>query len=234
MSGAPHKFTLRELTTLEGQCNGDVVQFLRELGVPVEDMTPRQRAAYDVIRLYRPARAKLRSTDPAVQEEGREEMQQFAATRFRLSDWAREEGDFLGSMHILQTRASALGVMGNQPLQRQALQSIWTDLERFFTADSTDDDAVFVRAAVFAGLIENDPDFAQTVNLQEYRAFVVGLETRRDPNFPGRVLVLCRRLIAEGHQEVAIDLLNRAAQAPFGKEDQRRDVYIYLNQLTTL
>ena len=229
MSAPKRNKSLRELTTLEGGCNGNVQLFLDRLGVPIEDMVPRERAAYDVISLYRPARALLRSEDSQVQTQGREEMRLFAVSRIALVDKAQEEGDVLGVLHIMQTRASAFGVLGDQPMQVRTLRNIWQQLDAFPT-DSADD-VIFVRASVFSGLTENDIDFTKTVSMNDHLAFVRNSGDRQDPNFAGRAIVLAKRLVAEGRNGDARALLHTAILSDFSKEDQVADANAYLLEL---
>jgi hypothetical protein len=171
--------SLSDLTALEGGCQGDVTLFLERIGVPIDEMYPRQRAAYDVIKDYRPARAKLRSTDTETREQGRAEMLLFASTRVPLAQAAFASGDLIGGLHILQTRASALGVAGDQDGQVEQLRRVWSQLP-------SPQDVLFLHSSTKSGLLENDTEFASGIDLDEHQAFILMLHGRRDPNYPGR------------------------------------------------
>lgn len=228
MTGAPKEKPsddLKVLNALEGGCNGNVQLFLERLGVPLEEMSQRQRSAYDVISQYRPARAKLRSEDPLVQEQGRAEMLAFACTRPALAQAAFAAGDFIGGLNILQTRASALGMAGDRDGQVAQLREIWTQLLRL------QEDILFLQSSTKSGLLENDADFASGVNLDEHQAFVLMLHGRRDPNYPGRATVLARRLAEQGNLEEACAVLRKAVSIDFGKEEQIVDAQALLTEL---
>ncbi len=161
MSAPNDTMSLRELGRLEGGCNGDVSLFLERLGVPIDDMSPRQRAAYDVITGYRPARALLRSEDPNQQAQGREAMLRFANTRISLADAAINAGDLIGGLNTLQQRASGFVMAGERDSQVLVLRQVWETLNRDFTLDDSSDDVLFLRDSLFAGLLENDPEFSK-------------------------------------------------------------------------
>lgn len=231
--GAPkHQLSLRELGRLEGGCNGDVGLFIERLGVPVDAMSPRQRAAYDVITGYRPARVLLRSENSDQQAQGREGMLLFADTRISIADAAINAGDLIGGLNTLQQRASGLGMAGERDSQVLVLRQAWETLNRDFTLDDSSDDVLFLRDSLFAGLYENDPEFKHTVSLDALEKFVLGMHKQQDPNFAGRAIVLARRFVNQGYPGKAVLFLEMAIESHlFSKEDQVNDARTYRDQL---
>jgi len=184
--------------------------------------------------MYRPARQKLRSDDLAVKAVGEFEMRLFAAMSEDLASIVSDRGaDQAVEWKGRHNAASALCLVGDRASQIRINREIWEEMEEASGAGDlvwTEDDD-FMRMKVFFALLENDPEFASGVELSEWQGIILRMEDQRFPDFPGRALVLGRRLVDLEKTEEAISLLTRAATCEFGKEDQVADAATYLRQL---
>ena len=172
----------------------------------------------------------MRSSDSVQRDLGVQQMRAFLLNRVFLAAAAVSVLDDIAFLQILQTQASALGLLGCQALQIGLLRILPLKILNV-SCCLFEDDLIFVNDSVFAGLIENDPSFTDTVTLEHHEAFVRRIVDQKDPNFAGRAVVLAKRLVIEGRRPDARVLLEMAVNSTFSKEDQVRDANAYLVEL---
>lgn len=185
--------------------------------------------AHCVRECYRPARKMLGDTAaPSKATIGTLLMRAFIVVMEAMAERFRVEGDFLASFLALHNAASAHGMLGDKHSQnagnRAALEylNIFVDGGKLTKAEEAE--VAFLRSKIFFGLLENDPEFATTVDVNEWDRRVWELHKYCYPDFPGRALRLAKYLEEkdlEGNILPITILLTMAEKAEFGKEDQR-------------
>lgn len=222
--------SLRDLVELEGR-NGSLDEFFDSSGSSLPSV--RQLVVLAVRTMYRPARARLRSSTSREQMAGRNGMRQFAAIMEIYANFALDDQDFSAKCLALHNAASANGFLGEDGKYKQNLLNnhIFGQLS-MRTPDivSWNEDEKFVYSKVFWGLMENDSEFVRDVSFDDWREQLSILEKERYPDFPGRVLIYAKKYLAVLKPFVNTDLislLDRAGTCEFGKEDQKKDVREY-------
>lgn len=222
--------SLRDLVELEGR-NGSLDEIFDSSGSSLPSI--RQLIVLAVRTMYRPARARLRSSIPEEQMAGRNGMRQFAAIMEIYANFALDDQDFSAKCLALHNAASANGFLGEDGKHRQnflnnlvfgQLSTLGPDIRNW------NEDEKFVCSKVFWGLMENDSEFAKTASFDDWREHISILEKERYPDFPGRALMYTKKLHAAGVLLTDADnapLLERAGTCEFGKEDQKNDVREY-------
>ena len=235
--------SLREVVELEGK-GGELPGYLNAM--------TKEMLAITVRELYRPARAKLNSTDPAIKEEGRRGMLLFARIQYAFANEAEAEANALrNSMEAVaenrpmvetiyermmtaelarHNAASAIGWTSKDE-QNKVNRAVLNHLQGV-PSEFRDENWRFVNSKVLFGLYENDAEFAATVEIWQLHEGVMDLWKDRYPDFPGRALRLAKKYVEMGDNKPAIVLLKEAISADFGKEDQRKDAQAYLDQLS--
>ncbi len=196
--------------------------------------------AVSVRTIYRPARAKITSFDPALKKEGIREMDFFVKTQKNIAKKAkadakdfRNSGDmanaFLHERVVDLARHNAASAMGwsSKKDQNKINNDIFENLQKT-PKKERDENWRFVHSKVFFGLLENDEGFSKNIDMRSWENAVDNLFQDKYPDFPGRALRLAKEYAKQNKKSLAKKILQKAIAAKFGKEDQRAEARAYL------
>ncbi len=197
----------------------------------------RTRATYNRSKLFilrdeklRIASSLLLSGDFLTRRAGRVKVEEMIERMRKMSRQCNSAGDYLGDLLALYMVSSAQGVLGNVLQQNALNKNLLALLERFAEMNrhyAHDPDLLFVKAKLLFTLIKHDSDFAGGYPVSDVVDFVLSMEERRHPDFPGAALALVRMSRQWCVPDEHILILLRALRCDFGWPDLIAEVERY-------